>query len=537
MIAVLSACSGSSSSSADTGHTHQPTTSSDSSMTQTDAATATSGHTMNHGDMSNMTAPEGSQSTIPNSITTDQQIVNSKEVTLTAQSSYLEVEKGKYLPVWTFNNSVPGPQIEVTEGDIVTVHLKNKLDVPVSIHFHGVVLPNDMDGVPGVTQDAVEPGQTFTYTFQALHAGTYWYHSHQDSLNQIGRGLYGTFVVHPKQSSTADVDRTFVLDEWNDPNTHPANTESNTAALNSNMGAYNLYTINGRSGDQIDPLYVNNGQHVRLRFVNAGNMTQLLYIPLSSYTVVSTDGEEIYQPQTLNKGLLRIAPGERYDLAFTATDNGVTPIGAVGDSDFARSMRLPIVVSDRGQQPNQQQVIDEVKRQQQNLTAANASHWSELDLMNYGQPTASTFTWNQKYDRNYDLKLSMGVSDGKMAYTINDESYNHLKALTVKTGDTVHITLSAPSGNEDHPMHLHGHVFQVLSRNGQAASGAPVWKDTLNVRPGETYEIALLANNPGNWMLHCHELHHASMGMMIDFNYEDFQTSYQPDTKVDNISE
>ncbi|MEW4369595.1 multicopper oxidase family protein [Paenibacillus kandeliae] len=536
MLVLLSACSSASSDSAADQHTQhqQPSPAASSTASQTDT---TSGHRMSHGDMSSMAAPEGSSSTTPDQVTTDPQIVNGKEVTLTAQASNLEVEKGKYVPVWTFNNSVPGPQIQVTEGDTVTVHLKNKLDVPVTIHFHGVVLPNAMDGVPGVTQDAVQPGKTFTYTFQALHAGTYWYHSHQDSLNQIGRGLYGTFVVHPKKTQTDDLDRTFVLAEWNDPHTHPADTAENTTALNSNMGAYNLYTINGRSGNRIDPLYVNTGQQVRLRFVNAGNMTHLLYLPLSSYQIVSTDGEDIYKPQKLSNGLLRIAPGERYDLVFTAIDQGITTIGAVGDSDFARSMRLPVVVSAQGQKPNVQQVNEEVSRQQQHLTTTDVSGWQVLDLMTYGQPSASTFTLNQNYDRQYDLKLSMGVSNGKMAYTINDEAYADLKALTVRTGDTVKITLSAPSGNEDHPMHLHGHVFQVLSRNGKTATGSPVWKDTLNVRPGETYEIAVRANNPGNWMLHCHELHHASMGMMIDFNYEDFQSPYQPDQSIDNISE
>lgn len=539
MLVILSACSSVSSDSAADQHAQhqQPSSAQSSTAAQTETTATTSDHSMSHGDMSSMAAPEGSSSTIPNQVTTDQKVVNGKEVTLTAQASNLEIEKGKYLPVWTFNNSVPGPQIQVTEGDTVTVHLKNKLDVPVTIHFHGVVLPHAMDGVPGVTQDAVQPGKTFTYTFKAMHAGTYWYHSHQDSLNQIGRGLYGTFVVHPKKALTDDIDRTFVLDEWNDPHTYPANTEQNMTALNSNMGAYNLYTINGRSGNQIDPLYVNTGQQVRLRFVNAGNMTQLLYIPLASYQVVSTDGEDIHKPQKLSNGLLRIAPGERYDIVFTATNQGITTIGAVGDSDFARSMRLPVVVSTQGQRPNVQQVNEEVSRQQQHLTTTDVSGWQELDLMTYGQPAASPFTGNQKYDRQYNLKLSMGVSNGKMAYTINDEAYADLKALTVRTGDTVKITLSAPSGNEDHPMHLHGHVFQVLSRNGKAATGSPVWKDTLNVRPGETYEIAVLADNPGNWMLHCHELHHASMGMMIDFNYEDFQSSYQPDQSINNMSE
>jgi len=503
--------------------------------------TSMSDHSMNMDHSAHMgttaAVPEGSITAKPADVTTKQQILTAKEITLTARKAHLEIEKGKYLPVWTFNGSVPGPQIEVTQGDIVTVHLKNELDVPVSIHFHGVVLPVAMDGVPGVTQDAVQPGQTFTYTFKALHAGTYWYHSHQDSLNQIGKGLYGTFIVKKKNDVPADVDRTLVLDEWNDPNTHAPDREANTAALSSNMGMYNIYTINGRSGSYIEPVRVHTGDRVRLRFVNAGNMTQLLYINQPAYRVVSTDGEDINEPQTLSHGLLRIAPGERYDVAFTADQTGVHVIGAVGDSDFARSMRILVVTETSASTLSDQQVNDQVNNQQNKLTTQTVSKWPELDLTHYGQAAPSQFNLKQSYDRDYRMTLNMGVSNGQTAYTINGQAYPKADNMDVKTGDTVKITMTNESVNEDHPMHLHGHIFQVLSKNGQPLTGSPLWKDTLNVRPGETYVVALKADNPGIWMFHCHELHHATMGMMIDLVYEDYVSTYKPNPQVNNISE
>ncbi|ANF98794.1 hypothetical protein AR543_13035 [Paenibacillus bovis] len=503
--------------------------------------TSMSAHSMNMDHSAHMgttaVAPEGSITTKPADITTQQQILTGKEITLTARKAHLEIEKGKYLPVWTFNGSVPGPQIEVTQGDTVTVHLKNELDVPVSIHFHGVVLPVAMDGVPGVTQDAVQPGGTFTYTFKTLHAGTYWYHSHQDSLNQIGKGLYGTFIVKKKNAEPVETDRTLVLDEWNDPNTHAPDREANTAALSSNMGMYNIYTINGRSGSYIEPVRVQQGDRVRLRFVNAGNMTQLLYINHAAYRVVSTDGEDINRPQTLQRGLLRIAPGERYDVEFIAAEPGVQLIGAVGDSDFARSMRIPVVTETADTTLSDTQVNDQVNSQQNKLTTQMVAKWPELDLTRYGKAAPSQFNLQQSYDRDYRMTLNMGVSNGQTAYTINGQAYPKADNMTVKTGDTVKITMTNESVNEDHPMHLHGHIFQVLSKNGKPLSGSPLWKDTLNVRPGETYVVALKAANPGIWMFHCHELHHATMGMMIDLVYEDYVSTYKPDPGVNNISE
>lgn len=120
-------------------------------------------------------------------------VADGKEFTVTAQASNLKVSDDVTLPVWTFNNSVPGPQIRVKVGDTVKVKLKNELEEPVSIHWHGYPVPNNMDGIPGVTQDAVAAGKEFTYEFKATVPGTYWYHSHQDSVNQLDKGLYGTF--------------------------------------------------------------------------------------------------------------------------------------------------------------------------------------------------------------------------------------------------------------------------------------------------------------------------------------------------------
>lgn len=508
-----------------------------SGLSSTSAPVHTEEHSMSMDHIgTTATAPEGSVTKRPEQITLPSSIIKSTEINLTAQTSYLEVEKGKYLPVWTFNRSVPGPQIEVTEGDIVNIHLQNELQVPISLHVHGVVLPNDMDGVPGMTQDAIAPGKSFTYTFQANHAGTYWYHSHQDSLNQIGKGLYGSFIVHKKQD-TISSDHTLVLDEWSDPNTKVSESEANTAAINSNMGMYNLYTVSGRSGHLIEPVVVHQGDRVRLRLIHAGNMTQTLAIGLPAYQVTATDGQDINQPQTLHNGSLVIAPGERYDIEFTADQSGIQWIGMVGDSIFAQSVRIPIVVESNQTTLTQSQIHNQIAQQKEQMPASMNSNQQPLDLTSYGQPAASEFSLTSTFDREYTLGLDMDVIDGKMAYTINQAAYPHVNQIKVKTGDTVKLTLINESKNEDHPMHLHGHSFEVLSKNGKPLSGSPIWKDTINVRPGDTYVIAFRADNPGMWMVHCHELHHASMGMMADVIYEDYQSTYTADPTAGNISE
>ncbi len=128
------------------------------------------------------------------------QVLTGKVINLTAMESNQEIAPGKTLPVWTFNNSVPGPEIRVKQGDTIKINLKNQLSEPVTIHWHGVPVPNAMDGIPGVTQNAVQSGQSYTYEFKADVPGTYWYHSHQDSVNQLDRGLYGSFVVEGKKS-------------------------------------------------------------------------------------------------------------------------------------------------------------------------------------------------------------------------------------------------------------------------------------------------------------------------------------------------
>lgn len=171
------------------------------------ACSATTNTTNDHKNMNDKKTTQTETATKP------LKVVKRPEVTLIAKEEKQKLSNGVIVPVWTFNGSSPGPEIRVKKGEKVKVTLKNELSAPVSIHWHGYPVPNNMDGIPGVTQDAVESGKSFTYEFEANVPGTYWYHSHQDSVNQLDRGLYGALIVEDTNEKY-DKDYTLMLDEW-----------------------------------------------------------------------------------------------------------------------------------------------------------------------------------------------------------------------------------------------------------------------------------------------------------------------------------
>ncbi|TBL69077.1 multicopper oxidase family protein [Paenibacillus thalictri] len=476
--------------------------------------------------------------------TVKQTILTGKEINLTASASNQETAPGLSLPVWTFNNSVPGPQIRVKQGDTVKVNLKNQLPEPVTIHWHGVPVPNTMDGIPGVTQNAVQPGQSFTYEFKADVPGTYWYHSHQDSVNQLDRGLYGSFIVEGKNEKKVDRDYTLMLDEWissgegmsdmdmsgmdhSKMNMNSSNSSSNDnmmqgKSMGEDMSMYDLYTINGKSGSLVDQLQVKEGDKVRIRLINAGYLSHQIHLHGHEFQIVSTDGQPINNPGILKDNVVSIAPGERYDIEFIANNPGQWFIEDHSDNKGASGMRATIAYEGAT-------ATSDKSNASKKLPAA--------DLVQYGQAGKTTFSLDQKFTLEYTMNLNTEMKDGGMVYTINGKTFPDTDSLNVKTGDTVKVRLVNNSKSEDHPMHLHGHFFQILSKNGKQVAGSAIFKDTLNVKPGEVYEIAFIANNPGDWMFHCHDLHHASAGMVTELKYTDYKTNFVADPTAGNKPE
>lgn len=237
---------------------------------------------------------------------------------ITAEPVLWKILDDVTVTAWTYNGTVPGPLIHVTEGDRVRINFTNNLTEATTIHWHGIDVPNAMDGVPGVTQEAVQPGETFTYEFTANPAGTYWYHSHVDADKQIGLGLYAPFIIDPRQPSepAPDMDQTLILSEWRvvDGQTYPSMPMAGLEP--------NYFTINGKAFPETETINVQVGQRVRLRLTNAGQFVHPMHLHGMHFQVVATDGFPLPVDQQLTKDTISVAPGERYDIEFTATAPG-----------------------------------------------------------------------------------------------------------------------------------------------------------------------------------------------------------------------
>jgi FtsP/CotA-like multicopper oxidase with cupredoxin domain len=219
---------------------------------------------------------------------------------LKAQHVNWEVLPGEFVDAYAYNGQVPGSLIRVTEGDHVRINFTNELPEPTVIHFHGPRLPNAMDGVPDVTQKAVQPGESFSYEFTAQPAGTFMYHTHFNSAEQEGKGLHGVFIVDPKEP-TVQYDREVIQ-------------------VQSEMGGY--FLINGKSFPATEAVEAKVGERVLIHLINLGQMTHPMHMHGHPFQVVGTDGYPVPESQAVTKDVINIGPGERYDLLMKADNPG-----------------------------------------------------------------------------------------------------------------------------------------------------------------------------------------------------------------------
>lgn len=231
---------------------------------------------------------------------------------------YWELTDGATVTAMTYNGTVPGPMIRVTEGDQVRIIVTNELDEPTTVHWHGIEVPNIMDGVPGMTQDPILPGETFTYEFTAKPAGTFMYHSHYEGDRQVSAGLYAPFIIDPKtpDENPPDVDVTLMLSEWliRDGVTYAAMPMAGMEP--------NYFTISGKAFPSTQTIDVRIGQRVRLRFIGIGQFIHPMHLHGMPFTIVATDGHPVPEAAQLTKDTVAVAPGERYDVEFVASEPG-----------------------------------------------------------------------------------------------------------------------------------------------------------------------------------------------------------------------
>ncbi len=436
-----------------------------------------------------------------------------RDYTLTAAATSLELKPGLSVNAWTFNGTSPGPQLGATVGDVVRVRLRNRLAVGTTIHWHGIDLPNGQDGVAGITQDAVPPGGTALYSFRVTQAGTYWYHSHQESSVQQDRGLYGALVVLPRESSSVGLDRTLIYDEW------PLGLEAANLPVQADiaMRSYVTTTVNGRTGSSVAPIATIPGETVRLRLVNAGYQVHYVESPVP-VTIAALDGHELTGGPQITAAI-PLGPAERVDLLFIAP---------------AQPFSLRLV----GAFPPDEQAAQPIGPAEASGPAIpEPAHHHLFDLLDLvAHPAVATDDpWpdGTQAARNFTMTLSetpagsgssvMGPMPGMsgmdgVSYRIDGKTFPSTPVLRVTRGDLVEITFQNQSADQ-HWMHVHGHFFRVLLRDGAPLPGR-LLKDTVSVLPGHSVTIAFRADNPGWWMIHCHQLLHAAGGMMALLAYD-----------------
>ncbi|MFF2493510.1 multicopper oxidase family protein [Agromyces sp. NPDC058064] len=408
-------------------------------------------------------------------------------VELVARQGTVEVPGGRDVEGYTVNGTSPGPRIRARQGDLVEVELVNEsVTAGATLHWHGIDVPNAADGVAGITQDAVPVGGRHVYRFEATDAGTYWYHSHQVSHEQVVGGLLGAIVIEPATVSTAEA-------------TTPAAALDVTALLHVYGGQH---TLNGRVGDE--RVTAAPGSTVRVRVINTDQGTAAVWSG-APFRVVATDGHEVNRPGEVDGQRLLIPAGGRADVTVTVPASGAARLHVGGARSVLIGPAPEAEAAPRVRQPAE-----------------------TLDLLAYGTPAPLAFDPDSP-DRSYEYGIArrFGIIDGRPGnfWTINGRMFPDVPMFAVAEGDVVVMHLRNDSGDV-HPMHLHGHHVVVLSRDGVAASGSPWVVDSLDVHPGESYDIAFVADNPGIWSDHCHTLPHAVDGLIAHLMYEGVTTPF-----------
>ncbi len=437
---------------------------------------------------------------------------------MTAAVTDIDLGAGIVVSTWAWNGRVPAEEIRLQRGQTLAITLANDLPEPSTIHWHGLAIPNDMDGVPVLTQKAVAPGSTFHYEFVVPDSGTYWAHPHVGS--QLDRGLYAPVIIEdPADGADYDDELTLVVDDWLDgTGTNPDAVFENlrrtgmepmepggpgvtpAMPLGEDGGdvTYPYFLINGRV--PTDPLVVDYaaGRRIRLRIINAGGDTAFrVGIPGVPLMVTHTDGFPVI-PRPTDSVLLGM--GERADAIITLGDSSVPVIAApYGKKGYAQLNLRVGGAPPSGDSAAAQRFVAELNSQVPLDTATLEP--TETDTLPAAEPSQT-------------LDLRLGGPIAPYTWMINDRVYDpDAPGMSVRPDQRTRIRYI----NESmmfHPMHLHGHTFQV-----QGADGPLARKDTVLVPPLATVVADFDTDNPGKWITHCHNEYHLEAGMATYLQY------------------
>jgi FtsP/CotA-like multicopper oxidase with cupredoxin domain len=423
------------------------------------------------------------------------------EITARATPHKLHPQALATSDLWLANGSLPGPEIRARKGETIKVRFRNELPEPSSLHWHGIRIENAMDGVSGLTQNAVKPGGTFDYEFVAPDAGTYWYHAHNKSWNQVARGLYGPLIIDgDAEGFDARHDITLVIDDWRIDEEAKLELSSFGSLMDWSHGGRlgNYITVNGRPDAGMT---LNAGEAYRLRLINASNARVLnLDLEAIGATLLGYDGQLFERESAFPYGPMLLSPAQRMDVLLVPNDMGTLTLNEVSDEPYA-IMSFNVIgnkkaISPISLRPNQLPEPDLKNARTIRLDMTGGAMGGGRHMMHNGSMMSG---------RRQRETGQMWAFNG-VANIGPDPLFDSVEGETIIV-ETVNQTAFV------HAMHLHGHHFRVIEREGMEINDGQPWRDTFLIGPQQTTRIAFVADNPGKWLLHCHMLEHAAAGM------------------------
>ncbi|MDF3299174.1 multicopper oxidase family protein [Streptomyces tropicalis] len=457
---------------------------------------------------------------------------------LTAAPTTVDLGGGRTYRSWAYGDSLPGREVRITAGEVLDLTLANRLPLATTLHSHGVRMRCDMDGVPGLTQDAIRPGTDFRYRFTVTHPGTYWLHSHVGM--QLDRGLYAPLIVEdPREPLSYDKEWVVVLDDWldgvrgstpddvlsqlggggmggmdMDMGEGPAHSGSGAygparpahgpsrimhhahSRILHGMGGnvdYPYHLINGRRAHAPSVFRARPGDRIRLRIINAAADTAYrLALGDHPMTITHTDG---YPVEHRSTDALLIGMAERYDVIVTAQD-GVFPLVAVAEGKQATAMAL-LRTGNSKNVPSPEVWPDELDGR---VVPARRLVPEDSVAFVDGEP-----------DREIRIRLTGGMKN--FDWSFDHRPYSLERRHGIYQGERVRLSFINAT-DMWHPIHLHGHTFALTGIDGLGTR-----KDTTVVLPHHKVVVDFFADNPGLWMLHCHNQYHSESGMMTVLGY------------------
>jgi len=432
---------------------------------------------------------------------------------------------GKPTAATLVGNQLPGPELRFKEGERFQVLVENRLSVPTTVHWHGMIVPNYMDGVPGLTQYPIGSGQSVYYEYPLLQSGTYWYHSHYELQEQTG--LHGPLIIEARNEiHHYDREAVVFLSDWLNQSPYelipqfrgevPATPASEPAP----EGGYTFpgdkkfnidvnypgYLMNGKSENDPWTLEARKGERIRFRLIN-GSTASFFRVSLEGHQLelIAADGQPVEPVRGDN---IVIGTAERYDFLVTLKESGSFTLHAAA---LGTTKQVIGVVHTR----------DVPAKASRVRPAFSGRSIGSADYASLRSPYPTTLPEGPV--KTFDVKL--GGDMKKYLWSINGEYYpeafspdGKAEPFWIRYGERVRVRITNPTMMY-HPMHLHGHFFRLLRRPGHWDDPIAPMKDTVIVGPGQKIEFEFIADNPGHWFFHCHNLYHLASGMAREFRY------------------